>query len=167
MTFDDANVYGFGRKPIYYTWRTPLEYHLFATSKQPEIVREPADPQANGSRQRSQHPRYEWSQSVPLLVRGMVLARDTLFIAGPPDVLDEEEAFRRFGSPEVEAQLAEQDALLAGKQGAQLWAVSAADGQKLAEHKLDTLPVFDGMAAARGRLFMATTDGRVFCFVPR
>jgi hypothetical protein len=26
------------------------------------------------------------------------------------------------------------------------------------------LPVFDGMAAANGNLYVATTDGRVLCF---
>jgi hypothetical protein len=39
--------------------------------------------------------------------------------------------------------------------------VSAGDGKKPAELKLDALPVFDGMIAAGGRTFCATTDGRV------
>ena len=45
-----------------------------------------------------------------------------------------------------------------------MWAVSAADGKKLAEQKLDSPPVFDGLIAAGGRLYLATTDGRVLCF---
>ena len=49
---------------------------------------------------------------------------------------------------ELDDKLAEQDAALQGEQGALLWAVSASDGNKLAELALDTLPVFDGMAAA-------------------
>lgn len=177
LVMDDSNVYGFGRRPVYYRWRTPLEYHLFATSRQPEIVREPVRPRrksqagatANPKARRSsgprpQHPRYRWSCTVPLLVRAMVLADKTLFIAGPPDVVDEEEAFRRVGDPEMEAKLAEQDAALAGEQGALLWAVAAENGQKLAESKLDSLPVFDSLIAAGGRLYMATTDGEVLCF---
>jgi hypothetical protein len=40
---------------------------------------------------------------------------------------------------------------------------SAADGKTLAEHKLDAPPVFDGLIAAAGRLFMCTTNGRVVC----
>ena len=32
---------------------------------------------------------------------------------------------------------------------------------------VDTLPVFDGLAAAGGRLLLATTDGRVLCFTKR
>jgi hypothetical protein len=94
----------------------------------------------------------------------MVLARRTLFLAGPPDVVDEEKAFRNFGDPESQAQLAIQDAAMAGEKGALLWAVSAEDGKKLAEYRLDSLPVFDGMAAADGHLYLATTDGSVLRF---
>jgi hypothetical protein len=53
---------------------------------------------------------------------------------------------------------------MAGEKGSLLWAVSAKDGEKLAENSLDALPVFDGMVAAGGRLYMATTDGAVLCF---
>ena len=45
-----------------------------------------------------------------------------------------------------------------------LWAVSAEDGSKIQEMKLDVLPVFDGMIAAGGRLLMSTVDGKVVCF---
>ena len=44
-----------------------------------------------------------------------------------------------------------------------LWAVSAAKGRKLAEHPLPAPPVYNGLAAARGRLFVATQDGRLTC----
>jgi hypothetical protein len=44
-----------------------------------------------------------------------------------------------------------------------LWAVSAATGDRLAEQRLDASPVFDGMAAAGSRLYLATTDGKVLC----
>ena len=37
------------------------------------------------------------------------------------------------------------------------------DGKRLAEHKLNGPPVFDGMAAARGRLYVCTMDGAVHC----
>ena len=171
LAVDDSTVYGFGRKPIYYQWRTPLEYHLFASPKVPEIVRDPIGRViGKGKQQRRrmvQHPEYRWSRAIPMLVRAMVLAGETLFIAGPPDVVDEEEAFRRVGDPEMDAKLAAQDAAMLGAEGAVLWAVSAADGEKLAELKLDTLPRFDGLIAAKGRLYMTTTDGRVLCLAGR
>ncbi|MHC4226791.1 MAG: hypothetical protein ACYSW0_05125, partial [Planctomycetota bacterium] len=83
--------------------------------------------------------------------------------AGPPDVVDEEEAFRRVGDPQMELQLARQDAAMAGKEGAVLWVVSTQDGEKLAEYRLGSLPVFDGMAAAYGRLYISTQDGSIMC----
>ncbi len=45
-----------------------------------------------------------------------------------------------------------------------LQAVSAETGNKLADHKLDTYPVFDGLIAAEGRLFMSMLDGTVRCY---
>ena len=43
-------------------------------------------------------------------------------------------------------------------------AVSAAKGDTLAEYKLDKLPVWDGVSAAYGRLFVVTQDGSVACW---
>jgi hypothetical protein len=43
-------------------------------------------------------------------------------------------------------------------------AVSSADGKKLAEYDLDSPPIFDGMAAAAGRLYMSTVNGELLCF---
>jgi hypothetical protein len=33
LVFDDSKVYGFGRKPQYYRWTTPIEHQLFAADK--------------------------------------------------------------------------------------------------------------------------------------
>ena len=109
-----------------------------------------------------------WKTDVPLLVRAMVKAGPTLFIAGPPDLVDEEESFRLLINRQgvIQKKLARQDAALQGAEGGILRAVSAADGKTLAEWKLDALPSWDGMAAARGRLFFSTTDGRVICLAP-
>jgi PQQ-like domain len=48
--------------------------------------------------------------------------------------------------------------------GGILWAASAATGEKLAEYKLDAAPVWDSMAVAGGRLYIATQDGKLRCF---
>ena len=94
----------------------------------------------------------------------MVLADKTLFIAGPPDIIDEEQVFNRPDATGVQARLHEQTDVLEGQRGAVLHVVSASDGKKITEYKLDTIPVWDGMAAANGRLYLATKDGRVQCF---
>ena len=39
-----------------------------------------------------------------------------------------------------------------------LWALSTTDGKKLAEYPLDSPPVFDGLIAANGRLYITTID---------
>ena len=36
--------------------------------------------------------------------------------------------------------------------------------EQLAEYRLDAPPVFDGLAAAGGQLYLATMDGKVACF---
>jgi hypothetical protein len=92
-----------------------------------------------------------WRMRVPFRPVAMVLAGETLWLAGPPDLGDPSEAL----------------AALEGKKGAMLWAVATADGRKLGEHRLDSAPVFDGMAAADRRLYVATGDGRVVCLGAR
>ena len=93
-------------------------------------------------------PEHTWHVRVPLRPVAMVLAGETLLLAGPPDLADSADALAAFE----------------GRRGALLWAVSAANGAKLAEYPLQAPPVFEGMAAAGGRLYVCATDGRVVCF---
>jgi hypothetical protein len=88
-----------------------------------------------------------WELMLPVRVRAMTKAGNTLFIAGPPDVP------------------ADQDPLgaLRGRKGAVLKAFSTDEGKELAELKLASPPVFDGLIAANGKLFMSTTAGEVIC----
>jgi len=88
---------------------------------------------------------------VPLRVVAMVVAKETLFVAGPPDVVDPDDPY----------------AALDGRSGGLLQAVSTEDGRKLGELRLSSPPVYDGMAAARGRLYIALTNGSVVCLGPR
>ena len=78
-------------------------------------------------------------------------AGDKLFMAGPPDVFAAGGTAAAFGN--------DKESLLL--------VTSAADGKELARYKLDSSPVFDGMAAAYGRLYMATEDGSVLCLVEK
>jgi outer membrane protein assembly factor BamB len=88
-----------------------------------------------------------WKTWLKVRIRAMVKTRDTVFIAGPPDVLDPKDPFATFE----------------GRRGGVLVSVSAADGEKLHEQKLDAEPVFDGMSATPGRLFISLRDGSVAC----
>jgi len=98
---------------------------------------------------------------VPLLTRAMVLTPNALFVAGPPDLIDEQQTQKTLTDDATQRLLAQQAAALEGAEGALLWAVSPTDGKKLAEQRLTALPVFDGLIAAGNRLYFATTDGRV------
>jgi len=89
-----------------------------------------------------------WKKWLSIRIRAMVKAADTLFVAGDPDVYDPQEPFAAFE----------------GRKGGRLAAVSAKDGDKLMEMELDSAPVFDGLIAAGGKLFMVTMDGEVVCF---
>jgi outer membrane protein assembly factor BamB len=89
----------------------------------------------------------KWHQWVAIRMRSMVLAGKTLFVAGPPDVLDPKDPYAAFD----------------GRKGAMLRAFSAADGSKIGQYKLSDEPVFDGMIAAGGRLYLTTRNGRVLC----
>jgi len=106
---------------------------------------------------------HHWTKQLPIYVRAMVLADGTLAVAGPPDSVDEEQAFTAIDDPEVQERLATYAAAFAGRKGATLCLVSAADGEPQAEYALDAPPVFDGLVAARGRLYMALMDGKVLC----
>jgi hypothetical protein len=104
-----------------------------------------------------------WTQSTDVGVRAMVLADKTLFVAGPPDLIDETKTLASFDQAGTQKLLARQAAALKGAEGAALWAVSTVDGRKLTELKLDAVPVFDGLSAAGGKLYMATIDGKIIC----
>lgn len=121
--------------------------------------------QARGGNTFVQH---TWTKDVPVIVRALVKANDLLFVAGPPDLINEEETFERVmgRDPRVAQELAEQDAALEGQRGGRLLVVSAKDGSPLAQYQLESVPSWDGMAAARGKLYLSTADGKVLCFAP-
>ena len=189
LVMDEQTVYAFGRKAQYLKWSTPLEYELFAADRQvPELNGDRApldpavqpDPQAPKKTARDNNadkdiPRLvknRWAQDLSFRVRAMVLAgaagpgakNRTLFAAGPPELVNEPAARRTFLNPDTIAKVEEQEAAWRGERGGLLWAVSAADGQKLAEYKLDSPPVWDGLIAAQGCLYVATMDGKVVCW---
>jgi len=172
LVFDDDTVYGYGRYWQYYRWTTPLEFHLFASAKQPEIVasgseRKPIkkDGKRTGQSRVLSVTRFvpSWSDDVSVQVTSMVLTDGALFAAGPPDVEDEEESAKTLSDPETQKKLAEQSAAFEGRLGGLLVAVSPADGRKLAAYRLESLPCFDGLIAAGGKLYLTTVDGNVLC----
>ncbi len=88
-----------------------------------------------------------WAKQVPVRVVAMVAAGRTLFIAGTPDVVAKDDPW----------------GAIEGRKGAVLWAVSAVNGEKLAEYTLGAAPAYDSLAAAGGRLYVAMTNGKIVC----
>ena len=171
LVFDNETVYGYGRLWQYYRWTTPLEFSLFAAKKQPEIVRggtERKTVKKDGKRvgsKASPVTRFvqDWSDDISVQVNSMVLTDNALFVAGPPDVIDEEAAVTALLDAETQKKLAEQSAAFEGRRGALLVAVSRDGGDKLAAYCLDFVPRFDGLIAANGRLYVSTLGGQVLC----
>jgi len=171
LVFDDEKVYGYGRLWQYYRWTTPLEFELFAAKKQPEIVKAGSETKPikkAGKRVGSRKipvTRFvsDWSDDIPVQVTSMVLTNNALFIAGPPDVEDEEHSVKALLNSETQKKLAEQSAAFEGKRGSLLMAVSPDGGRKLASYRLDFVPRFDGLIAANGRLYLSTLGGEVIC----
>jgi hypothetical protein len=187
VCFDDESIYSFGRLPQYYMWTPALEYRLYAAKKEvtPEMIdrvkaavsrlgkmterpgRWIFNREISGtlSVEDSSVSEVRWSQNMPKIqTRAMVLAGKNLFVAGPPDLLDEEQAVTSHWDPELATAIEDQDAALLGRKGASLWVVSAEDGTRSDEIQLESPPVWDGMASAGGRLFMGTMDGVVHSF---
>jgi hypothetical protein len=135
-----------------------MEYRLFAEAK-PVPVRGAE----KGGKPGRAGPAF-WESTAPILATGLVLAGDTLFAAGTPDVLDETRPDIRSEAPEVVKATEEQEAALAGLRGGILMVVSKADGKEKARHDIDAPPVFDGMIAANGSLYMLLKDGTVQCW---
>jgi outer membrane protein assembly factor BamB len=181
LVVDDDFVYGYGQKPEFLTESLITEYNLFAADKNgsSSAVKEYMKaggkmfyPGAGDWKAGQEAPKEQmsavqckWQVDKPdIFARAMVLADKTLFVAGPPDILDEEDIYFFLNDEEVKEKLARQSDLHKGKEGGRMWAVSAKNGEKLKEFKLDSLPVWDGMAASKERLYMSTMDGELLCF---
>ena len=154
LVFNEDSIYGYGRNMMPQgnagQWATGEYYRLFSAKKLPQPVEQPkVDPKAK-RRGRKWTPKstavYHWQERISPEVRAMVLAADKLFIAGP------------------HGQTHESLAAFQGQEGISLDAVSANDGSTLASVELQSVPVFDGLIAANGRLYLADQSGQVACY---
>ena len=85
-----------------------------------------------------------WNVKLPLQVRAMLLAGERIVVAGWEDFVGVQGAD-------------------GGEGDVFLWTVSTADGRKLSAQRLEARPVFDGMAAAYGRLYVPLRNGKILC----
>ncbi len=90
----------------------------------------------------------QWMERVPIRIRAMAAAGNTLFVAGPPDVVDPADPLGAFE----------------GRKGGILYMINTETGEKRSETKLPAPPVFNGAAAARGRFYLSLEDGIIACY---
>jgi len=88
-----------------------------------------------------------WRRNLSARPRAMLKSGDALVLGVMP----------------VERPASDPHAAYDGRRGGSLWICSAGDGGKLAEYALSSPVRWDGMAAAGGRLYLSTIDGRITC----
>jgi outer membrane protein assembly factor BamB len=90
----------------------------------------------------------KWRTNIQLTGKAMALAGDTIFIAGAPLIFEPKDLAATYE----------------GRYGGVLCAVSASDGSKLAEYKLENLPAWDAVSAGYGKLYISNIDGSIECW---
>jgi hypothetical protein len=88
----------------------------------------------------------------------MVLANQTLILAGPVAPVD--------SVPQTPVEIDTWAEALHSQRGGRLMMVDAADGSTLSEMDLPSPPIFDGMAVAQDRVYLATRAGEIVCLGP-
>ena len=186
LSFDDEVIYGFARKPQFLAQAPTIEYQLYKADRQPS-----ADGPARVQKTRSEKGgdwnqtswlsrgrlykpeqltalKYHWIKpDLPIQVRAMVLTKDALFVAGPPDVIDEVNLWHNPDDLELKRKAAEQTEVWRGRRGGSLWAISTTDGNRQDCVDLEAPPVFDGMIAADNKLFISLMNGKVISYGAR
>jgi outer membrane protein assembly factor BamB len=89
---------------------------------------------------------HQWNRKLLIQFRAMILADDIFIAAGWKDSV----------------KLFEKDPY--SKNESVLVVMSTFDGRVMSEYSIEAEPVFDGMAAAYGKLYLSLKDGSVVCF---
>jgi hypothetical protein len=118
----------------------------------------------------------QWSEDIPILVKGMTVAGGKLVVAGPafelhPSSFLVDPATNRIRLDSAPDDASASDAAiekahkgLTGARSARLLVLTKTTGTEEANIPLASSPVFDGVIAALGRLYVCREDGVVSCF---
>jgi len=149
MAYDDSAVWGVSRKnyTLYKAQNAPF-------SDDEEVLNDfkPKNPrpQQKGKKKAGapKDSRFAWRSALPLRPRAMLKAGDHLFFGGMPKETAQDDPHAAYE----------------GRKGGVLAVVSAEDGATVAKYALNSPVVWDGMAAANGRLFFSTEKGELQCW---
>ena len=136
--------YAGGHSPFFIPEQMAYELFADANSNEP-ILKAPNREKGSGYSRKNPA---KWKKDIQVRVMSMVLAGGRLFVVGPPNAVPAKDPCAAFE----------------GRLGSRFCEFSTSDGKKLSEIKLESTPIFDGLIAAQGRLYLATTDGSIICF---
>lgn len=139
LAFDEGTVWGVRRPKA-------GSYLLFAEKNRPFSADEPPLPDFRKT-DAKKLPDFRWGVELTMRPRAMLRAGGSLVLGGMPLGTNPKDLLATYE----------------GRTGGLFWTVSATDGSKTAEYSLPAPPVWDGMAAAGGRLYVSTSDGRLSC----
>lgn len=117
----------------------------------------------------------KWSEDIPVLVKGMTVPGGKLVVAGPPFELHPSSFLVDPAANQIRLDSALDDASaadaaiekahkgLTGEENARLLVLMKTTGKEEANIPLPSSPVFDGVMAASGRLYICREDGVVTC----
>ncbi len=162
LSIDGDTIYGFGRDKYppapsnaHQMYLQGEKEYFFATARtETPPLKEPTAGKKRGRRAaRTPAQGALWSVPGDIQVRGMLVAgEDTekrLFVVGAKgDWVISRDAYE-------------------GREGCVLRVISVKDGSIIAEQSLPHLPVFDGLSASDGKLFVSFTDGCILCLGQR
>ena len=140
MVYDDYGVWGVKRRG------GGGSYSLFENPNTPFSDTEESRPDFGVGKVKGKGSK--WTAAIAVRPRAMLKAGDNLYVGTMP----------------TKALAGDPYAAFEGRMGGMITVVSAKDGKQLAEYKLPSPVVWDGMAAANGRLFVSTAKGVVHCF---
>ena len=92
-----------------------------------------------------------WIKDLPVRTKAMLKSGEHLFMGILPMDIPQDDPHAAYE----------------GRKGGGIWIVAARDGTKVAEYELDSPTVWDGMAAAKGRLYLSMMDGSVLCLAEK
>jgi outer membrane protein assembly factor BamB len=166
LCFNEDRIYGYGREKVA-SGAAGHKLDVYQLSAKTKVMTSTKRAPRGAKNRRSkpatqQAPREEppgtWTDKESLIVRAMVLTPDKLIVAGPPDLGQKDPAVMGFKNEPAAL------AALRGEKGAWLRVVSASNGRELSECKLDAMPVFDGMSAASGSVYISLKNGTIQCW---
>ena len=153
MVYDDRAVWGVKRQGD-----ASGKYSLFQKANTPCVEGVPPSNRGQDARGTESLPDFRkippeqaqacvWIKDFPMRTKAMLKSGEHLFMSVMP----------------VDIPLDDPHAAYEGRKGGAIWIVSAQDGRKVAEYDLGSPAVWDGMAAAKGRLYVSMMDGSVLC----